>query len=402
MVIKTQIPLLNDHHSHPFLFAVLSNCINLASVRTKEQALSMMENAQEEINVILGWNNRWYSFEKEELDHLPPVVICNTFHRFVINQATHKKLATAHPELLTHIDEEGWVERNFAKIINFILTIKSYHPEQIATFYHYLLQQGVWYVEDMSLPNERVIHLLKQLGYLERTLFWAEIETFSALSQEAQREIYGINIFLDGALGSETAALKRPYLTTGKQGVLVYSDKALQAIISQVAKINKPIAFHAIGDQAITQVVTVLTQIKAEQGIIPPTRIEHCQFISQPDAEKAKALGVILSMQPSFNLDSIQYQDRLPEKYCAQNNPFRMLIDEIGFVPGIDLILGSDVMQHNLTKVLECALFPPFSNQALTLDEFVGGYCLPDKKRGYIEVTVDEEKQRVSTEVKIR
>lgn len=400
MVIKTQIPLLNDHHSHPFMFAVLSNCINLASVPTKEQALSMMENAQEEINVILGWNNRWYSFEEGELDQLPPVVICNTFHRFFINQPTHKKLVTSHQEILTHIDDEGWVERNFAKIMNFILAIKSYHPEQITNFYHYLLQQGVWYVEDMSLPNERVIHLLKQLGYLERTRFWAEIETFYSLSQEAQRDIYGVKIFIDGALGSETAALKVPYMT-GKQGILVYSDKELQAIISQVAEINKAIAFHAIGDQAITQVVAVLNQIKAEQGIIPPTRIEHCQFISPHDAEKAKALGVILSMQPNFNMDSIQYQDRLPEKYCTQNNPFRMLIDEIGFVPGIDLILGSDVMPHSISEVLECALFPPFPSQVLTLDEFVGGYCLPDKKRGYIEVTVDEEKKRVSTEVKI-
>jgi len=397
MVIKTQIPLLKDHHSHPFMFAVLSNCINLAQAPTKQQALSMMENTPEEINVILGWNNCWYSFEEEELDQLPPFIICNNaFHRFLINQPTRQKLAISHQDVLTYINDQGWVERNLSKIMNLILAIKPYHLEQITAFYHYLLQQGVWYLEDMSLPNEKVIHLFEQLGYLERTRFWAEKEIFDSLTKETQRDICGIKIFIDGALGSETAALKAPYLS-GKQGVLVYSDQELQAMINQVAEINKAIAFHAIGDQAISQVITVLTQIKAEQGAIPPTRIEHSQFISRHDAQRAKALGIILSMQPNFNMNSIQYQDRLPEKYWIQNNPFRMLIDEIGFVPGKDLIFGSDAIPRNPSNVLECALFPPFP----TLDEFVQGYCLPDKKPGYIEVTIDEEKQYVSTAVKI-
>jgi len=192
--------------------------------------------------------------------------------------------------------------------------------------------------------------------------------------------------------------LKVPYLT-GKKGILVYSDEELQAMITQVAKLNKAVALHAIGDKATEQIITVLSHIKKQQGMIPATRIEHCQFIYRHDAYKAKALGILLSMQPNFSIDSVQYQDRLPKKYGTQNNSFRLLIDEIGFVPGIDLIFGSDGIPHGVQNALESGLFPPFPNQRLTLDEFIAGYCMPNKKWGYIEVTIDWEKQTLSTEV---
>jgi predicted amidohydrolase YtcJ len=246
-----------------------------------------------------------------------------------------------------------------------------------------------------------VIHLHKELGYFERTRFWTDIETFQALSKPAQQLIYGIKIFVDGVLGSETAALNTPYLTTDKQGVLVYSDKELYRLICEVALFNKALAFHAIGDRATAQIISVLTQINHEYGKIPLIRIEHSQFISQNDAKTAKQLGIILSMQPNFSFDSIQYQDRLSIEYCRKNNPFRMLIDEIGFVPGKNLLFGSDGMPHGVPNALESALFPPFPEQALTLDEFVAGYCMPDKKHGYIEVIIDEKKQTVSTIVKV-
>ena len=401
MVVKTQIPLLKDHHTHPFMYAVLSRCIDLKSVSNKQEALSLIKSGNDEINVILGWNNSLYLFEQRELEQLPAVVICNTsLHRFLINRAAREKLGASHQEILAHLDEMHWVEKNLPKILNLIASIKSYHPEQIERFYHALLQQGVWYAEELLLPNEGVIHLFKEQGYFERTRFWADMETFHSLSREAQRDVYGIKIFTDGALGSETAALDAPYLTTGKKGPLVYSDEELYAIIRQVVEINKAVALHAIGDSATAQIVTVLSLIKDEQGTIPPTRIEHCQFISQREAQNAKSLGITLSMQPNFSWDSVQYRDRLSEKDQTQNNPFRMLIDEIGFVPGQDLVFGSDGMPHGVQNALESALFPPFPrSQALTLDEFVGGYCMPDKTHGYIEVTIDEDKRRVLTTV---
>jgi hypothetical protein len=70
-----QIPLLKDHHAHPFMTAVLRDCINLNTALTKKEALSLIKRGEEDINVILGWYNTRYTFEQEELEQLPPVVI---------------------------------------------------------------------------------------------------------------------------------------------------------------------------------------------------------------------------------------------------------------------------------------------------------------------------------------
>ena len=74
-----------------------------------------------------------------------------------------------------------------------------------------------------------------------------------------------------------------------------------------------------------------------------------------------------------------------------------MLIDEVGFVLGEDLILGSDGMPHGAATALQTSLFPPVPGQRLTLDEFVAGYCLPwgDLSHGSIDVMIDEERRSV-------
>lgn len=55
-----------------------------------------------------------------------------------------------------------------------------------------------------------------------------------------------------------------------------------------------------------------------------------------------------------------------------------MLIDYAGFIPGKDLIFGSDGMPHGMMSALQSSLFPPFPGQVLTMSEFKKGYCIPD------------------------
>lgn len=140
---------------------------------------------------------------------------------------------------------------------------------------------------------------------------------------------------------------------------MVYSDEKLFNTLTQLDKLNKPVAVHAVGDLATEQLIKILSDIQKTEGGIPQIRIEHVQFISKESAKNAKSLGIVLSMQPNFNHESIQYADRLSAKYCKHNNPFRMLIDEVGYVPGEDLIFGSDGMPHGVQSALEQSLFPP-------------------------------------------
>ncbi len=94
-------------------------------------------------------------------------------------------------------------------------------------------------------------------------------------------------------------------------------------------------------------------------------------------------------MQPNFSTDSVDYRDRLDDQYCRANNPFRMLIDEIGFEPGRDLIFGSDGMPHGIEFALQQSLFPALESQVLTVEEFRLGYCFKSDEPGYVEVEMD-------------
>ncbi|MGA2152760.1 MAG: hypothetical protein ABSG48_11515, partial [Geobacteraceae bacterium] len=112
--------------------------------------------------------------------------------------------------------------------------------------------------------------------------------------------------------------------------------------------------------------------------------------------------GIVLCMQPNFSFESTCYRDRLPGQFLGRNNPFRMLIDDVGYVPGKDLLFGSDGMPHGAQYALESALFPPFPGQVLELSEFVAGYCMPDLENGFIDVAIDYENRKIFIEVTLK
>jgi predicted amidohydrolase YtcJ len=158
-------------------------------------------------------------------------------------------------------------------------------------------------------------------------------------------------------------------------------------------------AIHAIGDRAIDQVVNVVEKINPSRT--SEIRMEHAQLISQATAKRAKALGIRLCMQPNFSDDSVYYADRLPTGFPERNNPFRMLIDEVGYVVGEDLFFGSDGMPHGIHEGLRQALFPDprYQQQRLTLAEFIAGYCMPDEEHGHIEVDIDAVNRAVQCRI---
>jgi len=403
MMYAKRIPLLKDHHTHPSLYASLSNSLDLRTVRDKNQALALIRVSKTPATVVFSWNNSLYTFAKEELERLKPVLICNvSLHSFLMNTPAKERFAKDYPEIVTHIEDPDWVEKNLPDIFKFIVNIQPGSADQVTAFNEYLNRQGIWYAEEMLLPNAAVIDYHRELGCLDRTRFWADLNLFQTQDARIQKQVHGIKLFTDGALGPRTAALAEPY-PEGGRGILIYTPDELTAIIEQVTDLGKPVAIHAIGDAATDQVITALEQVLRSRRALPPqVRLEHCQFISAATARRARALGVVLSMQPNFNYDSVQYRDRLSPAYCVSNNPFRMLIDNVGFKPGIDLIFGSDGMPHGIKYALEMALFPPVPGQRLSLVEFIAGYCMETEEHGFIDLQIDEAKQTVLSRVVMR
>ncbi|MEE9441318.1 MAG: amidohydrolase [candidate division Zixibacteria bacterium] len=109
--------------------------------------------------------------------------------------------------------------------------------------------------------------------------------------------IGGVKIFVDGALGSQTALMKKPYLGSKNNiGLEVTKFGDLKKQVRKAARNNLACAVHAIGDRAVSNVISAF-ELVSNRNL--RHRIEHLQLISKGDIGRLKRIGAIASMQPS-------------------------------------------------------------------------------------------------------
>ncbi|MFK7769473.1 MAG: amidohydrolase family protein [Mariniblastus sp.] len=399
-----RIPLLKDHHSHPLFYSAFGKAVALHDVATKDEANRLIgEKAAEnssDITIACGWRSNRFRWTESEIKTMPPVAIFNvSLHSLLINSNGMEVLKSRYGDVVEKLNDRVWYENNLRVVLNWFANLDA-SVEGLRAFYESQLLNGVYYLEEMLLVDEGEIRLFESSGLMERTKFWASPDTFESLSNSAKRAVEGLKLFTDGAIGSRTAAMKRTYLKEPSEnfGMLIYSDDDLLKTIDRCFETEKSLAVHAIGDRAIEQVIGCFEKLSSELSNIPVVRIEHAQMISLDQARRAKELGVSLCMQPNFSSDSIDYSDRMDSLYCQMNNPFRMLIDEVGFRAGEDLIFGSDGMPHGVEAAANQSFFPTIKSQRLTEQEFVQGYCVSDQGLGSIEIEMNDERV-VSTHV---
>ena len=122
--------------------------------------------------------------------------------------------------------------------------------------------------------------------------------------------------FMDGSLGSRTAALAEPYSDDPQNsGIPRYPQDKLSQMSAERAAAGFQLGFHAIGDEANTLALNAFAA--AEQVAVPPAsspadlrfRIEHAQVLLPPDFDRFATLGIIASMQPSHLLTDMNWAE---------------------------------------------------------------------------------------------
>lgn len=380
-----EIPLLRDHHSHVSLYAALGGCPSLFGLPKAEAMGLLRSQPKDRLSIVLGWYSAKLSFEPEELESLPPVVILNnSLHGMLFSDQAKEALRPTDPELVERHADVEWCERHLAEVLALYSRLASPSREKIAALMKGLGAAGVGAAEDMLVLDERS---LEAIG--EGTPCWADPDIWEKMSPKGQAAVHGFKLFLDGALAMLTAAISEPYLQGG-DGLLLYSDRALEDRLAGLAGHKKPVSIHAIGGRAIAQALSVLEKLR-----LPSVRLEHVQFIDEAQARRARDLGLTLCMQPNFSVESRDYADRLPQSHLRSLNPFRMLIDKIGFRPGQDLLFGSDGMPHGAAAAWQWGLYPVHEGQRLTSDELSVGYgpSIPGGKT--VRLKVDEDSRQV-------
>ncbi len=405
-----RIPLLHDWHTHPMLYSVFLDAMDLKQIASNPHDAqdAIAEHASKSPDawtIAYGWDPLDLPLESLALDRIPqPVVLLHrSLHGVAINRAGRPWLEKRDPQTASSIDDPHWVEENLRRVLN-LFVLPGASTDRLRNFYQHLAtEHGIWQADEMLLVDPEALQLFEAAGLRDRSRVWAAPETFQAMPPQQQELIYGLKIFADGAIGTRTAALHQPYRDSSppQRGQLLLTAHQIAHYARIAAQSKKPLAIHAIGDRAIDEVIEAATRVRV-LDIHPSIRIEHAQLISQPAAHRAKALGIHLCMQPNFSSDSVDYQDRLPRELLERNNDFRMLIDSAGYRPGFDLFFGSDGMPHGAKSALSQSLFPPLASQKLSLEEFQLGYCHPDLTPGWIDLAIDWTRQLVETAPTIR
>ena len=150
--------------------------------------------------------------------------------------------------------------------------------------------------------------------------------------------------FMDGSLGSRTAAMKAPYTDDpGNTGLPQFTQDELNRKAIASAKAGFQMGFHAIGDKATEMALDAFSQPGVSRTA--RNRIEHAQVVDPADIPRFKQLGVIASMQPNHLLTDMNWaEDRLGPERAAYSYAWKAFLDA-----GVPLAFGTDYPVEPIT-----------------------------------------------------
>ncbi|APG63216.1 metal-dependent hydrolase [Sphingorhabdus lutea] len=150
----------------------------------------------------------------------------------------------------------------------------------------------------------------------------------------------GVKLYLDGALGSRGAWLKKPYADAPTQtGLQFLSFSDLRNYMARAAMDGFQPAVHAIGDAANADVIDAIEDLSQTYGGDRRWRIEHVQIVDPADLPKLGQHGIISSMQPVHQTsDRLMAEVRLGQERLNGAYAWQSIIKAGG-----RLALGSDV-----------------------------------------------------------
>ncbi len=178
--------------------------------------------------------------------------------------------------------------------------------------------------------------------------YWGEaVRTATAarelLAATGARGLAG-DLFVDGSVGSRTAALRAPYTDApDSSGHRYLEPEAIADHVAACTAAGVQAGFHVIGDAAADALVAGLRAAAARTGPTagPAHRVEHLEMVDAGQARELAALGVVASVQPLFDAcwggPAGMYAERLGPARAAPMNPFALL-----HAAGVTLALGSD------------------------------------------------------------
>jgi predicted amidohydrolase YtcJ len=217
--------------------------------------------------------------------------------------------------------------------------------------------------------------------------------------------------FMDGSLGSKTAALFEPYSDDPKNSGLPQYDAAkLNAMTRERVLAGYQIGFHAIGDKGIQMALDAFAEAEkaAKEGKVKAAdggnnndfrlRIEHAQVTTPQQILRFKELKVIASMQPNHLLTDMGWaESRLGPKRAEHSYTWAEFLRH-----GVVLAFGTDYpvepvtpfrgIYAALTRTSEDGKKSYYPAQKLNVEQAIAAYTtgsafaeFAEKQKGKLE-----------------
>jgi predicted amidohydrolase YtcJ len=208
--------------------------------------------------------------------------------------------------------------------------------------------------------------------------------------------------FMDGSLGSRTAAMLAPYNDDPKNsGLPRYEQDVLNQKAAERAQAGFQMGFHAIGDRGARMALEAFAY--AQQHNPGGTRdyryrIEHAQVVAPDDFAKFAKLQVVASMQPNHLLTDMNWAEAHIGAARAQHSyAWREFLKD-----GVVLAFGTDYpvepitpfrgLYAAVTRKNEAGTKEYFPEQKITIREAIAAYTtgpayaeFQEKQKGTLE-----------------
>jgi predicted amidohydrolase YtcJ len=184
--------------------------------------------------------------------------------------------------------------------------------------------------------------------------------------------------FMDGSLGSHTAAMLAPYADDpANSGIPRYQQATLDAMAKERSALGFQIGFHAIGDRGVEM---ALDAFAATSSTGHRNRIEHSQVVAPRDIARYKQLGVIASMQPNHLLTDMNWaKARLGPERARYSYAWKDFLNA-----QVPLAFGTDYpvepinplrgVYAGVTRANETGTATYFAENKLTIQQVISAY----------------------------
>jgi predicted amidohydrolase YtcJ len=256
--------------------------------------------------------------------------------------------------IVRHPDGEptGILKDNAASLVNRV--VPDPPPDQqdraLDAAMRFVAEQGVTSIHNMgSWEDLAVFERAHRAGRLRTRIYaavplaaWERLRDRVAATGRGDGwlKIGGLKGFVDGSLGSHTAAMLEPFTDAPTDtGLFVNSPDDLYSWVAGADRAWLHVMVHAIGDRANRVQLDIFQRVARENGPRDRRfRIEHAQHLDPAEVPRFGQLGVIPSMQPYHAIDDGRWADKVIGARRARGTyAFRSLLDA-----GAPLAFGSD------------------------------------------------------------